>query len=70
MPDIVTLLVFGYYPYVALTVFIVGSVIRFNRGQYGWRSGSSQLLRRRELIIGSSLFHYGILVVLAGHLVG
>jgi len=70
MPHIVTLLVFGYYPYVALTVFIAGSIIRFNRGQFGWRSGSSQLLRRRQLIVGSTLFHYGILVVLAGHLVG
>ena len=70
MPYLLTLLVFGYYPYVALTVFIAGSIIRFNRGQFGWRSGSSELLRKRELVLGSTLFHYGILVVLAGHLVG
>jgi len=70
MPRFLNLLVFGYYPYVALTVFIAGSILRFNRGQYGWRSGSSELLRKRELVLGSSLFHYGILVVLGGHLVG
>ncbi len=70
MPQILTLLVFGYYPYVALSVFIAGNIIRFNRGQYGWRSGSSQLLRRRQLLVGSWMFHYGILVVLGGHLVG
>jgi nitrate reductase gamma subunit len=63
-------LAFGYYPYVALTIFLGGSIIRFNRGQYSWRSGSSQLLRGRQLAIGSSLFHFGILVVVMGHLVG
>jgi len=61
---------FGYYPYVALTVFVAGSILRFNRGQYSWRSGSSQLLRNRKVVAGSALFHYGVLVVLAGHLVG
>jgi nitrate reductase gamma subunit len=63
-------LVYEYYPYVALTVFVAASIIRFNRGQYSWRSGSSQLLRRRQLVVGSSLFHFGILVVLGGHFVG
>lgn len=63
-------LVYGYYPYVALSLFIGGSIIRFNRGQYGWRSGSSELLRKRELVWGSGLFHYGVLVVLGGHFVG
>jgi len=70
MADVLTLLGYGYYPYVCLTVFVAGSIIRFNRGQYGWRSGSSQLLRRRQLVWGSALFHYGVLVVLAGHFVG
>ncbi len=63
-------LIFGYYPYVALSVFLTGSVVRYNRTQYLWRSGSSELLRKRELVIGSTLFHYGVLVVLGGHLVG
>lgn len=58
---------FGVYPYICLSVFLIGSVIRFDREQYGWRSQSSQLLRRRELIWGSNLFHAGILVILIGH---
>jgi len=58
---------FGIYPYICLSVFLLGSLIRFDREQYGWRSQSSQLLRRRQLIWGSNLFHVGILVILIGH---
>ncbi|MGE0735895.1 MAG: respiratory nitrate reductase subunit gamma [Alphaproteobacteria bacterium] len=61
---------FGFYPYVAASVFLVGSVIRFDRDQYTWRSGSSQLLRRKLLRVGSNCFHIGILAILAGHVVG
>lgn len=61
---------FGIFPYVALSVFAVGSLIRFDREQYSWRSGSSQLLRKRQLVIGSVLFHIGILLLFAGHFVG
>lgn len=61
---------FGVYPYLCLAVFVIGSVLRFEHGQYSWRSGSSQLLRRRQLIAGSILFHVGILIIFAGHLVG
>lgn len=61
---------FGIYPYIALAVFFVGSLIRFDRDQYTWKSDSSQLLRRGELRWGSNLFHFGILVVFFGHLFG
>ena len=61
---------FGLYPYVCLSVFLIGSLMRFERGQYTWRSQSSQLLRRKELIWGSNLFHIGILVIFAGHTAG
>jgi nitrate reductase gamma subunit len=63
-------ILFGWYPYLCLTVFLLGSLLRFDREQYTWRSGSSQLLRRRQLRLGSNLFHVGILVIFAGHLVG
>jgi len=63
-------LVFGIYPYIALTVLILGTVIRYDREPYSWRSGSSQLLRRKQLIWGSVLFHVGVLVIFAGHVVG
>ena len=61
---------FGIYPYIALAVLVLGSVLRFDREQYTWRSGSSQLLRRKQLVLGSVLFHVGILVIFAGHFVG
>lgn len=62
--------VFGIFPYVALTVFLAGSLIRFDREQYGWRSGSSQMLRSSQLRWGSNLFHIGILFLFVGHFVG
>jgi nitrate reductase gamma subunit len=61
---------FGYYPYVCLAVMVLGSVLRFDREQYTWRSGSSQLLRRKQLAWGSNLFHLGILFLFMGHSVG
>ena len=61
---------FVWYPYVCLTVFLLGSLIRFDREQYSWRAGSSQLLRKKQLRIGSNLFHVGILFLLLGHTVG
>ena len=70
MRDFINHAVFGWYPYLALTVFLVGSWLRFDREQYTWRSGSSQLLRRRQLMWGSNLFHVGILLIFAGHFVG
>lgn len=62
--------IFGYYPYVCLAVFAIGSILRFEHGQYSWRSGSSQLLRRKQLLVGSVLFHVGILIIFVGHFVG
>src|SRR3990167_8121388 len=53
---------FGYYPYIALTVFLLGSLIRFDRDQYTWKSDSSQLLRAGQLRWGSNLFHVRIRV--------
>ncbi|MBV1700671.1 MAG: respiratory nitrate reductase subunit gamma [Hyphomicrobiales bacterium] len=63
-------ILFGWYPYLCLTVFLLGSLLRFDREQYTWRSGSSQLLRRRQLMWGSNLFHIGILIIFGGHFVG
>ena len=61
---------FGWYPYLCLIVFLLGSLVRFDREQYTWKTGSSQLLRRRQLMWGSNLFHVGVLVILAGHFGG
>ncbi|MEQ1930212.1 MAG: respiratory nitrate reductase subunit gamma [Parvularculaceae bacterium] len=70
MAAYVNQLLFGIYPYICLAVFAVGSILRFEHGQHSWRSGSSQLLKRKQLILGSVLFHVGILVIFVGHLVG
>jgi nitrate reductase gamma subunit len=70
MKDYVFNLLFVWYPYICLTVFLLGSLVRFDREQYTWRAGSSQLLRRRQLRWGSNLFHFGILFLLLGHTVG
>jgi nitrate reductase gamma subunit len=61
---------FGIYPYIALTVLAVGSIARYERDPFTWKSSSSQLLRRKQLILGSVLFHVGVLVIFFGHLVG
>lgn len=63
-------LLFGVYPYICLTIWLLGSLIRFDREQYTWKSDSSQLLRRKMLRLGSNMFHFGILVVVIGHFVG
>ncbi len=70
MYDYLNTLVFGYYPYIALVVLAIGTIIRYDCEPYSWRSGSSQLLRRKQLMWGSVLFHVGVIVVFFGHLVG
>jgi nitrate reductase gamma subunit len=62
--------VFGIYPYIVLAVFLLGSLLRFEREPYTWKSDSSQLLRRGQLRLGNNLFHVGILALFFGHLVG
>lgn len=61
---------FGLYPYVAFTVFLLGSLIRFDRDQYTWKSDSSQLLKAGQLRLGSNLFHVGVLFLFFGHFFG
>jgi nitrate reductase gamma subunit len=61
---------FGIYPYIALTVLFLGSIARYERDPFTWKSSSSQLLRRRQLILGSVLFHVGVLVIFLGHFFG
>lgn len=61
---------FGIYPYIALSVLLIGSIARYDRDPFTWKTSSSQLLRRKQLMIGSVLFHIGVLVIFFGHLVG
>lgn len=61
---------FGIYPYIALTIFLFGSLVRFDREQYSWKADSSQLLQPKYLQVGNICFHIGILGLFAGHFVG
>ena len=70
MNEFLNQLAFGWYPYLAITVLIVGSILRFDKDQYSWRSQSSQFLRRRQMMIGSNLFHLGVIVLFVGHSIG
>ncbi|GHC52094.1 respiratory nitrate reductase subunit gamma [Neogemmobacter tilapiae] len=62
--------IFGIFPYIAITVMIMGSIARYERDPFTWKTKSSQLLRKRQFILGSVLFHVGVLFILAGHMVG
>ena len=61
---------FQIYPYIALTMLLIGSWARFDKDAYTWRTGSSQLLSYRGMRVGSNLFHVGVLAILGGHFVG
>lgn len=70
MRDTIFHILFVWYPYVCLSSFVFGSLIRFDREPYSWRAGSSQILRAKQLRLGSNLFHFGILFLFLGHTVG
>ncbi|MBU6421354.1 MAG: respiratory nitrate reductase subunit gamma [Gammaproteobacteria bacterium] len=70
MPNALNDFLFGIYPYICLAVLLLGSLIRFDREPYSWKSDSSQVLRNRELRLGSNLFHYGVIIVVLGHFAG
>jgi nitrate reductase gamma subunit len=57
-------------PYVALTSFVLGHIWRYRTDQFGWTTRSSQIYESRLLRMGSPLFHFGLLGVFGGHVVG
>ena len=61
---------FSAYPYICMAVFLMGSLARYDRDQYTWKSDSSQMLRTGTLRWGSNLFHVGILFLFFGHFFG
>lgn len=62
--------IFGIFPYIALSVMILGSIARYERDPFTWKTQSSQMLRKRQFVIGSVLFHIGVLVIFLGHVAG
>ncbi|WP_290652566.1 respiratory nitrate reductase subunit gamma [Aquisalimonas sp.] len=64
-------LAFAVFPYIAGTVFLVGSLIRFEKSQYTWKSNTTQLMSGgTRFRWGINLFHIGIIVLFFGHLLG
>jgi nitrate reductase gamma subunit len=57
-------------PYIAVAIFIGGHIWRYRYDKFGWTTRSSQLYENRLLRLGSPLFHFGILLVILGHIVG
>jgi nitrate reductase gamma subunit len=57
-------------PYLAIATFVLGHVWRYRYDKFGWTTRSSQLYESRLLRLGSPLFHFGILLVIGGHLFG
>jgi len=68
--EFINTLFFGIYPYVAIGVFLLGSLARYDREQYTWKTGSSQMLSSKNFRIASILFHVGIIMILLGHFAG
>ena len=64
------ILLYAVLPYVAVTIFIVGHIWRYRRDQYGWGTRSSQLLESKTLRYGSTIFHFGLLAAIGGHVLG
>lgn len=62
--------IFAVYPYIALTVFFIGSWIRYDHEQYTWKTDSSQLLSKKYMIFASNFFHIGVLAIFGGHFAG
>jgi len=68
--NVIDTVFFGIYPYVATGIFFLGSLLRYDREQYTWKTGSSQMLSSKNFRIASILFHVGIIMILMGHFAG
>lgn len=69
-PTVLDTFLWVIIPYMALAVFVLGHIWRFRRDRFGWTSRSSQIYESKLLRIGSPLFHYGIIFVFLGHVIG
>ncbi|RTL69074.1 MAG: respiratory nitrate reductase subunit gamma [Pseudonocardiaceae bacterium] len=63
-------LLWGVLPYVTVAVLVLGTIWRYRYDRFGWTTRSSELYESRLLRIGSPLFHFGLLVVIIGHVIG
>lgn len=63
-------LIFTVFPYLCLTIFIVGHAYRYVTDRYNWNAHSSEFLEKKSLFVGSILFHWGIILTFFGHVGG
>ncbi len=63
-------LLYAVLPYAALAIFVVGHLWRYRTDQYGWGARSTQLLESRVLKYASTIFHFGVLAAIGGHVLG
>src|SRR5215470_15496014 len=68
--EFMNVLLWGILPYVTILILVGGLIWRYRYDQFGWTTRSSELYESRLLRIGSPLFHFGILVVVIGHIIG
>ena len=61
---------FAIFPYVALTIFVMGHLYRYSTDLYHWNSRSSELLDKSDHRYSITIFHWGIIVAFLGHLTG
>src|SRR5512135_971660 len=61
-------ILFVIFPYIALALCVAVTIYRSVYRPFSVSSMSSQLLERKQLFWGSIPFHYGIVLVLLGHL--
>lgn len=70
MTDTADLLLYVALPYLAIATFVVGHVWRYRFDRFGWTTRSSEIYEKRWLGLGAPLFHYGVLMIVAGHVMG
>src|SRR5699024_5437381 len=58
------------FPYVCIVVLVLGHIFRYRYDQFGWTAKSSEFFEKKRLIVGSLMFHLGIIPVFLGHVSG
>ncbi|OAB45300.1 respiratory nitrate reductase subunit gamma [Paenibacillus glacialis] len=58
------------FPFACIVVFIVGHILRYRNDQFNWTAKSSEFVEKKQLRIGSMMFHLGVMPVIAGHISG
>ncbi|KRK97766.1 nitrate reductase, gamma chain [Secundilactobacillus odoratitofui DSM 19909 = JCM 15043] len=70
MSDFGSILLWVIYPYAMLLSFVFGTIIRFGWFRGGITAVSSEMLEKRKLMVGSLVFHVGIILAFFGHILG